>query len=153
MRFFDDGILKDLSVEDMDQLRNEIKTLDRQVLAELESRERNCSYCGQRTGASLQGLKYCSAWHRYLDEHRDSAPLSRVEFERKRALHRIKTLRKAAEGNTPDSSGSSLGATAAMQVSLRNMKIRQVLDEYRIITGERLRRSPREQRESGNTGA
>ena len=153
MRFYDDGILKDLSVEDMDQLRKEINTLDRQVRAELESRERNCSYCGQRTGASLHGSKYCSAWHRYLDGHRGSALLTRVEFERKRALQKIRTLRKATEGNTPDTPGSNPGGTASLQVSLRNMKIRRVLDEYRIITGESLKHSPHEQRESGNIGA
>jgi hypothetical protein len=153
MRFFDDGILKDLSVEDMDELRNEINTLDRQVRAELESRGRNCFYCGQRTGASLQGSKYCSAWHRYLDGHRGSALLSRVEFERKRALQRIRTLRKAAKGNPPESPSSNPGATASQQASLRNMKIRRVMDEYRIITGENLKHSPHEQQPSGNTGA
>lgn len=146
MRFFDEAILKDLSVDDMDQLRSEIKTLERQVRAELESRGRNCSYCGQRTGASLRGSKYCSAWHQYLDEHRGSALLSRVEFERKRARQRIRALRKAEAGSNP------VGA-AALWSSLKKLKIRQILSEYRIITGEGLRRSQPEQRGIGKAGA
>jgi hypothetical protein len=153
VKFFDDEILKDLSVEDMDLLRKEIKTLNRQVRAELENRERNCSYCGQRTGAALRGFKYCSAWHRYLDGHQSPTQLSRIEFERKRALRRIRNLRKVTDGNAADSPDSSPEGTAALRTSLRNIKIRQVLNEYRIITGEGFRHSLRELRESGNAGA
>jgi hypothetical protein len=153
VKFFDDDILKNLSVEDMDLLRKEIKTLDRQVRAELQIRARNCAYCGQRTGASLRGYKYCSAWHRYLNERQSSAPMSRVEFEVKRALRRIRTLRKVTDGNTAGSPDSSSEGAAALRASLMNIKIRQVLNEYRTITGEGLKRSLRERRESGNAGA
>jgi len=141
MRFFDEVVLKKLSVEDMDQLRHEIRSLDRQVLAELKGRGRICSYCGQRAGDSLQGSKYCSAWHRYLDEHRGTPPLSRVEFERKRALQRIRTLRALSE------------ETLGLQASLRNTKIRQVLAEFRVLTGETLRKARRGRRKSGSAGA
>jgi hypothetical protein len=150
MRFFDDESLKDLSAEDMDQLRKEIKILDRRVRAELESRQRSCSYCGQRIGDSLQGLKYCSPWHRYLDGHQSSVPLSRVDFERKRALHRIRILRKGTAENTA-SSGSSPKGLAALRVSLRNIRIRQILNEYRTITGEGLKQSLHGLRESGTS--
>ena len=127
MKFFDDEMLKKLSVDDMDLLREELRVMDRQTRTELESRKRNCSYCGERTGASLKGSKYCTAWHKYLDAHRHSALLSRVEFERKRALRRIRVL--------------------------RHKGIRQVLSEYRAITGEGLGQSLRAQRESRNAGA
>jgi hypothetical protein len=92
MSFFRAGNLKDLSAEDLDLLRKELGVLRRGVRAELESRHRTCAQCGQRIGDCLQGLKYCSAWHRYLDTHRGSAPLSRVQFECKRALRRLRVL-------------------------------------------------------------
>jgi hypothetical protein len=150
MKFFDDGILKDLSAEDLDLLRKEIKALDRQARAELESKERSCSYCGQRVGASLLGSKYCSAWHRYLDGHQSAIQLSRADFERKRALHRIRTVRKAtAAKDAENPAGSSTEGITAMRISLRNFKIRQILNEYREITGEGLGQSLRERREAG----
>jgi len=153
MKFFDDKIIKDLSAEDLDLLRKEIKALDRQARAELEGRERNCSYCGQRVGASLQGSKYCSAWHRYLDGHQSSVHLSRADFERKRALHRIRTVRKETAENAESPRGASPEGIAALRMSLRHIRIRQILDEYRAITGEGLGQSLRERREAGASGA
>jgi hypothetical protein len=147
MRLLDDDNLKDLSAEDLDLLRKEIKTLDHRVRTELESRHRSCSYCGQQTGDSLQGFKYCSAWHRYLGGHHSDAPLSRLEFERKRALHRIRVLRNETAEN-PVSSGSSPEGVAELRVSLRNIRIRQILNEYRTITGEGLKQSLRDLRKS-----
>ncbi len=153
MKFFEEGILKDLSAEDLDLLRKEIKALDRQARAELESKERNCSYCGQRVGASLLGSKYCSAWHRYLDGHQSAIQLSRADFERKRALHRIRTVRKATAAEEAVSpAGSSPEGITAMRISLRNIRIRQILDEFRAITGEGLRQSLRAHRDAGASG-
>ena len=152
MRFFDDENLKDLSAEDMDLLRKEIKALERRVRAELESRQRSCSYCAQRVGASLQGSKYCSAWHRYLDGHQSPALLSRVEFERKRALQRIRILRKETAEN-PANAGSGPEGVAELRVSLKNLRIRQILNEYRTITGEGLKQSLRDLRATGSSGA
>jgi hypothetical protein len=152
MKFFEDGILKDLSVEDLDLLRKEIKTLDRQARAELESKKRTCSYCGQRVGASLLGFKYCSAWHRYLDGHQSSGHLSRADFERKRALHRIRTLRNATTEDAVSPPGSSPEGITAMRISLRNIRVRQILDEFRAITGEGLRQALRAHREAGAAG-
>jgi hypothetical protein len=153
MRFFDEGMLTGLSLEDMDLLRKELRALDRQVRTELESRYRNCSYCGERTGAALRGAKYCSAWHRYLDAQQSSAPLSRLEFELKRALRRIRSLRQGAKGKAGGSPNSGAGRTAALRTSLRNIRIRQVLNDYRAITGEGLRQSLRAHRELGKAGA
>ncbi len=152
MRFFDDENLKDLSAEDMDLLRKEIKALERRVRAELDSRHRSCSYCGQRVGASLQGSKYCSAWHRYLGGHQSPALLSRVEFERKRALQRIMILRKETAEN-PANAGSGPEGVAELRVSLKNLRIRQILNEYRTITGEGLKQSLRDLRATGSSGA
>ena len=153
MRFFDVEILKKLSLEDVDLLREELRTLDGQARAELAGRMRKCSYCGERTGAALQGAKYCSAWHRYLAAQLSSSPLSRIEFERKRALRRIRSLRKAAEGIAVGSQNSVSGRTAALRASLRNIKIRQVLNDFRTITGEGLRQALRVRREPGKAGA
>ncbi len=54
MRFFDEELLKKLSMEDVDLLREELRTLDGQARAELAGRQRKCSYCGERTGAALR---------------------------------------------------------------------------------------------------
>jgi hypothetical protein len=152
VRFFQAENLKDLSAEDLDLLRKEIRTLQRGVRVELESRQRSCAYCGQRSGDCLQGSKYCSAWHRYLDAHRGSAPLSRVQFERKRALRRLRVLRQPAAEKTADSTGAPAGA-AGMLAALRNLKIRQILKEFRTITGEALRKSLGSIPEAGAPGA
>ncbi len=152
MRFFQAENLKDLSAEDLDLLQKEIRTLGRGVRVELESRQRSCAYCGQHSGDCLQGSKYCSAWHRYLDAHRDSAPLSRVQFERRRALRRLRVLRQPAAEKPADSAANPATATG-MLAALRNLKIRQILKEFRTITGEALRKSLRSSREAGATGA
>jgi hypothetical protein len=144
MSFFQAENLKELSAEDLDLLRKEIRVLKREVRAELESRQRSCAHCGQRIGDCLQGSKYCSAWHRYLDAHRGSAPLSRVQFECKRALRRLKVLRRQAPGDA---------AAAVMPATLRNLKIRRILQEFRAITGEALKSSLRALRASAAPGA
>ncbi len=152
MKFFQAENLKDLSAEDLDLLRKEIKTLQRGVRVELESRQRSCAYCGQRSGDCLQGSKYCSAWHSYLDAHRGSAALSRVQFERKRALHRLRILRRPATGKTADSAAYPASA-AGILAALRNLKIRQILQEFQAITGEALRKSLGPIREAGAPGS
>ena len=152
MRFFEVENLKGLSTEDMDQLRVQIRDLDRRVRAELEGRERACAYCGQRVEAARQDLKYCSAWHRYLDAHRDSSPLSRVDFERERAVRRIRTLRKGAQESAADSAAPGARGIAELRRSLRDIRIRQVLSEFRAITGLALRKSLREHRQAGTSG-
>jgi hypothetical protein len=152
VRFFQAEDLKDLSAEDLDLLRKEIRTLRRGVRVELESRQRSCAYCGERRGDCLQGSKYCSAWHRYLDAHRGSTALSRVQFERKRALRRLRVLRRPAAEEPADSAADPAGA-AGMLAALRNLKIRQILKEFRTITGEALRKSLRSIREAGAPGA
>jgi len=153
VRFFAADNLKDLSTEDLDLLKEEIRTLQRGVRDEMQSRQRTCTYCGQRTGDSLRGFKYCSAWHRYLDGHRDASLPSRVEFERKRALHRLRSLRQAAAdrpaGAVPGPAGTGTGLLAA----LRNIRIRQILKEFRRITGEGLRESLRSVRKHEASGA
>jgi hypothetical protein len=150
--FFQAENLKEFSAEDLDLLRKEIRTLGRDVRLELQSRQRSCAYCGERSGDCLQGAKYCSAWHRYLEAHRASAPLSRVQFERKRALRRLKVLRRPAAQKPVDSAATPAGA-AGMLAALRDLKIRQVLKEFRAITGEALRKSLRSIRETGASGA
>jgi hypothetical protein len=61
MKFFDVEMVKDLSAEDMERLRREIKNLNRRVREELGRRERYCAHCGDRLGTSVYGLRYCSA--------------------------------------------------------------------------------------------
>ena len=143
MRFFQAGNLKDLSAEDLDLLRKEISTLGHDVRAELEGRQRSCAFCGQRSGDCLQGAKYCTAWHRYLDTRHGSAPLSRAQFERRRALRRLRVLRRPAAEKP----------AAGMLAALRRLKIRQILKEFRTITGQALRESLRSSREAGASGA
>jgi hypothetical protein len=152
VRFFQAENLKDFSAEDLDLLQKEIWTLKRGVRAELQSRQRSCAHCGQRIGDCLQGSKYCSAWHRYLDTHHGSAPLSRLQFECKRALHRLKVLRQEAAGNPPDQASGPAEAPA-MPAALRNLRIRQILKEFRSITGEALKSALRALRASGAHGA
>ena len=154
MRFFQAENLKDLSAEDLDLLRKEIRTLGHGVRIELESRQRSCAYCGERSGDCLQGSKYCSAWHQYLDAHRGSTPLSRVQFERKRALRRLRVLRRPEAEKAAEAADSAPPAgPAGMLAALRNLKIRQILKEFRTITGEALRKSLRSSREAGAPGA
>ncbi len=151
MQFFQAGNLNELSAEDLDLLRKEIRTLGRGVRSELQSRQRSCAHCGQRIGDCLQGSKYCSAWHRYLGTYPGSAPLSRLQFECKRALRRLKVLRRPAAGKTTGS--ASVPAGAGMPMALRNLKIRQILAEFRSITGEALKSSLRSLKASGASGA
>jgi hypothetical protein len=139
--FLQAGNLKDLSAEDLDLLQKEIRTLKRGVRAELQAR--------QRIGDCLQGFKYCCPWHRYLDTHRGSPPMSRLQFECKRALHRLKLLRRPAAGNATDAAQAAAGMPAA----LRSLKIRGILKEFRSITGEALKSSLRSLRSSGAPGA
>jgi hypothetical protein len=147
--FLQAGNLKDLSAEDLDLLQKEIRTLKRGVRAELQARQRSCAHCGQHIGDCLQGFKYCCPWHRYLDTHRGSPPMSRLQFECKRALHRLKLLRRPAAGNATDAAQAAAGMPAA----LRSLKIRGILKEFRSITGEALKSSLRSLRSSGAPGA
>jgi hypothetical protein len=141
MKFFDVEMLKDLSTEDMERLRSEIKNLDRRIRAELDTRERYCAHCGAQLGTSVYGFKYCSAWHRYLDSHKNTSTVSRAEFERKRAINRIKTIKNEAEaGNTLSDNLNEKGAVR-LRASFRNLRIKRILNEYRTITGESLKKS------------
>jgi hypothetical protein len=152
VRFFQAENIKDLSAEDLDLLQQEIRTLGRGVRVELESRQRSCAYCGQRNGDCLQGAKYCTAWHRYLDTRHGSAPLSRAQFERRRALRRLRVLQRPAAEKSGNSAANPAGASG-MLAALRKLRIRQVLKEFRTITGETLRKSLRPNREAGAAGA
>ena len=60
-----------------------------------------------------------------------------VEFERKRAVRRIRTIRKAAQAGA-----------AALKASFRNQRIDRILNEYRTITGKSLNQSMRDYRRS-----
>ena len=151
MRFFDVDMLKDLSLEDMKQLGREMKELHRRVREEIDSRERHCAYCGELVGASGRASRYCSAWHGYLDSHKDAATVSRVEFERKRAFSRIRTIKEEAKATATPSVNSSFEGAAELRDSLRNLKIRRVLNEFQKITGERLKSSARDHSKSKGT--
>ncbi len=146
MRFFDVEILKDLSVEDMERLRREIKDLNRRVRKELDSRERNCAYCGDTLDASGHGFRYCSAWHRYLDNHKNTATVSRAEFERRRAVRRIRTIKKATGAAATRSKNSNLEGAAELRASIGNLRIRRILNEFQEITGNSLNASIRDNR-------
>jgi len=151
MKLFDVAMLKDMSVEDMERLRREIKNLNRRVREELDRRERYCTQCGDRLSTSVYGLRYCSAWHRYLDGHKNTATVSRVEFERKRAMRRIKTIRKATQTVAKISENSKLERAAELEASFRNLRIGRILNEYQTITGESLNKSMRDYRRSRAT--
>ena len=146
MRFFDVEILKDLSAEDIERLRREIKSLQRRIRAELESRERHCAYCGSQLGTTVYGIKYCSAWHKYLDGHKKPAVISRLEFERRRAIRRIRTIKKETDAGAITSENPNLGEPAELNASFRKLRIRRILSEYQTITGESLRKSMRSNR-------
>ena len=143
MEFLNEEMIKNLSAEEMEQLRREMRNLNRRLHAELGRRTRYCAYCGDRLGATDYGFKYCSAWHRYLDGHKQEAKLSRVTFERRRAFNRIRTIRKEAGTGTTLSKNSNLDGAEELRASLRNLRIKRILSEYRIITGESLNKSTR----------
>jgi hypothetical protein len=143
MKLVDAEMLKDLSTEDIEQLGREIKSLRRRVREELGSRERHCAYCGDRLGAPVYDFKYCSAWHRYLDDHKNTATVSRAEFERKRAINRIRTIKKATKARAILYENSNPEEAAELRCSLKNLSIRRVLKEYQTITGESLNKSIR----------
>ena len=146
MKFLNEEMLKNLSAKDMEQLRREMRDLNRRIHEELGRRERYCDYCGDRLGTSDYGFRYCSAWHRYLDGQKQKATLSRVEFERKRALNRIRTIKKEPGTRAPLPQNSNIDGAEEPRFSLRNLKIRQILNEYRTITGESLNKSTRDRR-------
>jgi len=151
MKFFNVEMLKDLSAEDMERLRREIKNLNRRVREELDRRERYCAHCGDRLGTSVYGLRYCSAWHSYLSSRENTTTVSRVEFERKRAVRRIRTIRKAAQAGATMSENSKLEGAAALKASFRNQRIGRILNEYQTITGESFNQSMRDYRRSRAT--
>lgn len=151
MKFINVEMLEDLSVEDMERLRREIKNLNRRVREELDHRERYCAHCGDRLGTSVYGLRYCSAWHRYLSSRKNSTTVTRVEFERKRAVRRIKTIRRAAQAGATMSENSKLEGAAALKASFRKQRMGRILNEYRTITGESLDQSMRDYRRSRAT--
>jgi len=151
VKFFNVEILKDLPAEDMERLRREIKNLNRRVREELDCRERYCAHCGDRIGTSVYGLRYCSAWHSYLSSRENTTTVSRVEFERKRAVRRIRTIWKAAQAGATLSENSKLEGTAALNASFRNQRIGRILNEYKTITGESFNQSMRDYRRSRAT--
>ena len=144
MKFLNEEMLKNLSAKDMEQLRREMRDLNRRIHEELGRRERYCDYCGDRLGTSDYGFRYCSAWHRYLDGQKQKATLSRVEFERKRALNRIRTIKKEVGAGATPSDNSNLDGAAEISDALKNRRIRRVLNEYKTITGESLNKSIRD---------
>jgi hypothetical protein len=148
MKIFNKEMLKSLSADDMERLRREMREMNRRVREELGRRERYCVYCGDRLGTSDYGFRYCSSWHSYLDSHEDTETPYRVDFERKRALRRIRTIKKATELGATSSEHSNPEEAVALQISLRNLRIRQILNEYHIITGESLNTSIRSSRRS-----
>ena len=148
MKFLNEEMLKNLSAEDMERLRREMREMNRRVREELGRRERYCAYCGDRLGTWDYGFRYCSSWHSYLDSHENTEKLSRVDFERKRALRRIRTIKKATELGATSSEHSNPEEAVALQISLRNLRIKRILDEYQIITGEHLNTSIRANRRS-----
>ncbi|UCF97379.1 MAG: hypothetical protein JSV89_19720 [Spirochaetaceae bacterium] len=152
MKLINVEMLKDLSAEDMERLRKDIKKLDRRIRDELGRRERCCAHCGDQLGSSVYGYRYCSAWHRYLDAHKNAATVSRVEFERKRAISRIRTIKKAMEAGSTLSNNSHLEGAAELTASLKNLRIRRILNEYQTITGESLKKSIRDNRRFKATG-
>ena len=125
MKIFNEEMLKDLSAEDMERLRREIRDFNRRLREELGRRERYCAYCGDRLGTSDYGFRYCSSWHGYLDVHKNTTTLPRGEFERKRALRRIRMIKKATKAGATLSENSNLEGAAALQASLRNLRIRR----------------------------
>jgi len=144
MKLIDVEMIKDLSTEEIERLRREIKNLNRRLREELDCRERYCAYCGDRLGTSVYGFKYCSAWHRYLNSNKNTATVSRVDFERKRAMRRIKTIRKATQTVATISENSKLEGAAELEASFRNLRIGRILNEYQTITGESLNKSMRD---------
>jgi hypothetical protein len=138
MKIIDEEMLEGISAEEMERLRREIRILSRRVREELRRRDRYCPYCGEQLGTSDYGFRYCSAWHQYLDSSENETKLSREEFERKRARNRIRTIKKARGAGAKPAETASSEQSAALQASLENLRIRRVLREYQIITGESL---------------
>jgi hypothetical protein len=116
-------MLKELSAEGMERLRREIKNLNRRVHEELDRRERYCAHCGDRLGTSVYGPRYCSAWHNFLDSRNNTATVSRVEFERKRAVRRIRMIGKATQAGVTMSENSKLEGAAALKASFMNQRM------------------------------
>ena len=143
MEFLNEEMLKKLSAEEMEQLRREMKNFNHRLHEEIGRRRRYCAYCGDRLGAKDYGFKYCSAWHRYLDANKQKETLSRVEFERRRALNRIRRIKKKPGTADPQSKNSNGEGAEELRASLSNLKIRHILNEYQTITGETLNKSAR----------
>lgn len=148
MKFIDVEMLKDLSLEDMEQLRRELKILQRRVHEEVDRRELRCAYCGALLDSSVHGFRYCTAWHRYLDAHQNATTVSRLEFERRRALTRIKSIRKATQAGAAPSETPKAEGTSSLKASLSSLRIRRILREFQTITGKSLRTSLRDLRSS-----
>jgi hypothetical protein len=144
MDFLNEETLRNLSAEEMEQLRRGMKNFNRRLHEEIGRRTRYCAYCGDRLGAVDYGFKFCSAWHRYLDGHKQKPTLSRVEFERRRALRRIRTIKKEPGTGAVLPDDPNLYGVKELRASLRNLKIRRILNEFRTITGESLNKSMRD---------
>jgi hypothetical protein len=74
-----------------------------------------------------------------------------VEFERRRALNRIRTIKKEPGTGAPVSQNPNIDGAEELRASLRNLKIRRILNEYRTITGESLNKSTRDSRRYATT--
>ena len=146
MEFLNEEMLKNLSAEEMEQLRREMRIFNHRLHVELGRRTRYCAYCGDRLGDKDYGFKYCSPWHRYLDGHKQKATLSRAEFERRRAINRIRTIKREPGMGAASSQNPNVDGAEELRASRRDLKIRQILNEYRTITGENLNKSVRESR-------
>jgi hypothetical protein len=123
MEFFNLEMLKNFSAEGMERLRREHKNLNRRVREQLDRRERYCVYCGDYLNNSVYGLRYCSAWHNFLSSCNNTATVSRVEFERKRAARRIRMIRKATQAGVTMSENSKLEKAAALKTSFMNQRM------------------------------
>jgi hypothetical protein len=134
MEFLNEEMLKHLSAEEMEQLRREMRNLNRRLHEELSHRTRYCAYCGDRLGATDYGFRYCSPWHSYLDSHENMETVSRVDFERKRALRRIRTIKKATELVATSSEHSNPEETIALQISQKKLRIKRILNEYQSLS-------------------
>lgn len=143
MKFFSPDAEKKLSTADLELLRREIRQVDRRARRELAGRERRCAYCGGRIGSSVVGSVYCCAWHGHVDRGNLSGEADRIEFERKRAMRRIRAARRAAARKLASIEDLERPGYAKLEVQSRNLKIRKILNEYAAITGRKLARPPR----------
>jgi len=131
---------KTLSTADLEQLRRQIRQLDRRASQELAGRVRSCAYCGARIGSSVVGSVYCCAWHSHVDKGNPSGAADRIEFERKRAMRRIRKARGLTAQRLASIEDLQSPGYAHLELLSRDVRVRKILSEYTAITGRRLSR-------------